>query len=186
LFLTYDPLFRIFNSFPNEFLSRIIRSRLAKLKMKPKGFVIIILIVLLSLGISTCTTERKVIINSLPNDNSWFTKAKSIALMYGKKDEVLGYLWYSKTIFINSEKVYYSIQYVPSKYIKVPMPNMVSLTKKTGSLMRSVTYFENTNQFLVSDSDFYRTVSQEFITQKEAEDLAYNFFKELDRYGLLW
>jgi hypothetical protein len=154
--------------------------------MKHKRFGLIILTTFLSLEVLSCATERRMIIDSLPSDNSWFTRAKGIALTYGKKDEVVGYYWDSKTIYINSEEVYYSIVYMPKKYIKVPVLNMVSLRKKTGSLVRSVTYFEDSNQFLVRDTDFYRTVAQTFISQNEAEELAHNFFKELDRYGLLY
>ncbi len=145
----------------------------------------IILIILFSMKASSCSTQRSVLINSLPNDNSWFTRAKRIALTYGEMNEALGYLWSSKTIYINSEEVYYSIGYVPSKYIKVSMPNMVRLTKKAGSLTRTLGYIEDTNQYVVIDSDFVRTVAQETLAREKAEELAHNFFRELDRYGLL-
>jgi len=126
------------------------------------------------------------IIDSLPNDNSWFTRAKRIALTYGEKDDVVfGYHWSSKTIYINQEKVYYSIFYTSSKWMKVPWPNMVTLNKKYGSLTRSITFFEDWNVYNLHDSDFFKTIEIRKITKEEAEELAYNFFKELDRYGLL-
>ena len=152
--------------------------------IRKRSVLFIILIIFFSIEVSSCSTERSVLINSLPNDNSWFTRAKRIALTDGKKEDVLGYIWDSKTIYINQEKVYYSIVYTPTKYIKVPWSNKVSLSKTHGSLSRSITFFEDRNLYTLLDRDFLQTIESKNITKEEAEEFAYNFFKELDKYNL--
>jgi hypothetical protein len=136
--------------------------------------------------VSSCSTQRSILINSLTYDGSWFTHAKRIALKYGERNEVLGYWWNSKTIYINAEKVYYSISYTPSQWTKGPMDSTVRLSKHHGSLNRTIFYEEDMSKYTVMDSDFLKTIAWEILTKEEAEELAYNFFKELDKYGLMY
>lgn len=147
----------------------------------------IILIIFFSMGVSSCSTkrgvliesEREVLIKSLPNDGSWFTEARRFALRYGKKfGRELLYIWSSKEFYINGEIQRYDIWYFTG-YVEA-----VSLSKKSGSFQRVVVYNESGNKYFVSDNDFSKVVSERFIAKEEAEELIYNFFKELDRYGL--
>lgn len=122
----------------------------------------------------------------MPNDDSWFSRAKNIALKRGMKDKIMGYVWLSKTIYINAEVVYFTIVYHPPQSTNVPFPNIVSMSKKRGSFTRSVTYNEDSNEYAVSDSDYLERSPKEIITKERAEELAYILFKDLDRYGLLY
>jgi hypothetical protein len=150
--------------------------------MRCKHF--IALIFLLSLVASSCSTERSILINSLKYDGSWFDYAKSIALKDGTRNGLLGYMWSSKTIYINAEKVYYIIYYTPSQRMKGAITNMVVLSKHYGSLSRTIFYEEDKNNYTLVDGDFLKAIASKNLTKEEAEELAYNFFKELDRYGL--
>lgn len=58
------------------------------------------------------------------------------------------------------------------------------LSKKHGSLVRAISYNEVNGEYYVKDLDFHETIWEKYLTKEEAEGLAYNFFKELDRYGL--
>lgn len=149
-----------------------------------------IILVFFSGQVVFCSTERNVLLKSLPNDNSWFRRAKGIALTYGKKNEVVGYFWHSKTIYINAEQVYFSISYIPAKAMQIPykFDNMVTLIKKHGSLTRSLSCIEDKDKivYVVADSIFQESNTPEILTKERAEELAYTFFKELDKYGLMY
>jgi hypothetical protein len=119
----------------------------------------------------------------LPYDDSWFTRAKRIALVQGREEAGLYYIWFSKTIYINAERVYYIITYWPG--FKSGL-KMLTLHKKHGSLGRTLIYLEDKNEYLVGDSDYMKMFSSDKITREEAESLAYNFFRELDKYGLMY
>jgi len=150
------------------------------MRWKPFIILILFLIFLLSLGVSSCSTKRGVLIKSLPRDNSWFTRARWIALTNGKEYYPgFWYHWSSKTIYISGERTYYEISYFNGEKVK-----SVTLRKKHGSLVRAITYFEDDDRYYVKDLDFHETIEGRYITKEEAEGLAYNFFKELDRYGL--
>jgi hypothetical protein len=69
--------------------------------LRKRPVIFIIFLIFFVIGIFSCSTQRRVLLNSLPNDDSWFTRAKRLALVSGKKDDFLGYFWTSKTIYIN-------------------------------------------------------------------------------------
>ena len=60
----------------------------------------------------------------------------------------------------------------------------MTLSKKHGSLKRVIGYVEDENKYYVRDLDFHELIGERRLSKEEAEELAYNFFKELDRYGL--
>jgi len=103
--------------------------------IRKRPVLFIILIIFFSMEVSSCSTQRSVLINSLPNDNSWFTRAKRIALVQGREEAGLYYIWFSKTIYINAEQVYYITTYWPG--FKSGL-KMLTLHKKHGSLSRTL------------------------------------------------
>jgi hypothetical protein len=148
--------------------------------MKPKRWgLFLILIFSLSLEVS-CSSQRKNLLNSLPYDDSWFTRAKRIALQYGKTVEGRPlYIWSSKKVYINGEILKYEIWYF-TLYAEA-----VTLSKKHGSFQRVIVYNEGGNKYYLSDHDFDKLIGERYITKEEAEELTYYFLKELDKYGLL-
>ena len=157
------------------------------MRWKPSIILVVIVIFLIYLGVFSCSarrgvlieSEREVLIKSLPKDGSWFTKAKWTALKYGKSYGMRGvYIWSSKEMRINGEILKYEIWYLTG------YGDAVTLGKKHGSFYRIIVYNESTNKYYLSDHDFEKLVGERDITKEEAEELAYNFFKELDRYGL--
>ena len=118
------------------------------------------------------------LIISLPNDNSWFTEAKRIALEYGEENSVLGYYWHSKTIYINQEGLSFSIIYAPTKR-SWSTYYTVSLSRTHGSLSRYLFFDEYEDVYTLMDKDFREAGQRKQITKEEAEELASNFFKEI-------
>jgi len=149
---------------------------------RPVNF--IFLFIFFFIGVLSCSTPRSLLLKSLPNDGSWFTAAKKVALTHGEINDVLGYFWTSRTIYINAEKLYYTISYFPKESMSIPMPKTVALSKHHGSLNRLLVYDEDKNEYTLMDSDFLKRNTPEKVTKERAEELAYAFFKELNRYGL--